>query len=138
MTYLDEMYEYLCKYHDDIKLKTISTLREYIEDEEFDTETLQADIDTISEGNISMSNNDKQLMEAIVNFTRAVSLQSLSFNIGFTFYYWNDYKEMKKLDYNSEINQYDHNGYEVSELFVEQKYSSFKQEISHYKHFKKK
>eukprot|EP01084_Bolivina_argentea_P260444 439829_1 len=42
---------------------------------------------------------------------------------------------MKVFDYNGNDNKHDHNGYEVLELFVEQKYSSFKEEISHYKHF---
>eukprot|EP01084_Bolivina_argentea_P260441 439823_1 len=45
---------------------------------------------------------------------------------------------MKVFDYNGNDNKHDHNGYEVLELFVEQKYSSFKEEISHYKHFNMK
>eukprot|EP01084_Bolivina_argentea_P194904 334489_1 len=45
---------------------------------------------------------------------------------------------MKVFDYNANDNQNDHNGYEVLELFIEQKYSSFKEEISHYKHFNMK
>eukprot|EP01084_Bolivina_argentea_P227791 384779_1 len=129
MTYLDELYEYLCKYNEDITSTSINKLRQYIENEEFDTETLQTDIDLVEEGNISINVNDKQLTEAVSNFIRAVSLQSSSFNIGFTFYYWDDYKKMKVFDYNADHNQHDHNGYEVLELFVEQKYSSFKEEM---------
>eukprot|EP01084_Bolivina_argentea_P227794 384783_1 len=88
MTYLDELYEYLCKYNEDITSTSINKLRQYIENEEFDTETLQTDVDLVEDGNISININDKQVIEAILNFIRAVSLQSSSFNVGCTFYYW--------------------------------------------------
>eukprot|EP01084_Bolivina_argentea_P227793 384782_1 len=88
MTNIDQMYEYLWKCNNDITSTSVNKLRTYIETEEFDTETLQTDIDSVEDGNISIHINDEQVMEAILNFIRAVSLQSSSFNVGCTFYYW--------------------------------------------------
>eukprot|EP01083_Nonionella_stella_P046162 123586_1 len=59
-----------------------------------------------------------------------------SFNIGLIFYYWPFYKSVKQLpvaDVEPD-NVNDHGGYNVYELFVQQKYRSFKEEISNYDH----
>eukprot|EP01083_Nonionella_stella_P313182 1123116_1 len=52
-----------------------------------------------------------------------------SFNIGLIFYYWPYYQSMKYLPNQTTSNANDHGGYEIHELFVEQKHVSFKDEI---------
>jgi len=61
--------------------------------------------------------------------------ESTSFAIGYIFYYWPHYKDMIEFDCNNLWNNNDHSGYKINDLYVEAKYSSFKEEIAHYPHF---
>eukprot|EP01083_Nonionella_stella_P166490 556768_1 len=59
-----------------------------------------------------------------------------SFNIGLIFYYWGYYKAMRSIP-EDEVrpgNDNDHGGYDIYELFVAPKFSSFKEEILNYGH----
>ena len=59
----------------------------------------------------------------------------LTFNIGYTFYYWEYYKDMIEFDNNHLYgNYYDHGGYSPKELYITPKYSTFKEEVTNYKH----
>eukprot|EP01084_Bolivina_argentea_P288336 494859_1 len=57
-----------------------------------------------------------------------------NFSIGIIFYYWkyykNNYKEIEKKQENYNINDY--NGYKIVNLFIKQKYFTFKNEILNY------
>eukprot|EP01084_Bolivina_argentea_P255829 430437_1 len=94
------------------------------------------DVDSVSEGNIASTINNKQFIEAVKEFINATKLKSTSFNIGTIFYYWPKYKQMKEFNQNGDkYNINDHGGYQFADLYMEQKFSSFKEEISYYKHF---
>ncbi len=57
-----------------------------------------------------------------------------NFSIGMIFYYWNYYnnknKQFEKEQHSQNIN--DHNGYKIKDLFIKQKYETFKSEILNY------
>ena len=62
-------------------------------------------------------------------------MSSSSFNVGLRFYYWPFYKELQAIpDEEQYDDPHDHSGYEIKQLFVTQKYGSFKKEISNYKY----
>ena len=56
----------------------------------------------------------------------------MSFNIGFTFYYWPHYAKLAVFDQNTEINTNDHAAYSIRELYTSCKHSSSKEELSNY------
>ena len=62
--------------------------------------------------------------------------ETISFSVGYRWYYWEKYKKMQTLpkDETSAINFNDHSGYHVSDLFVEKKYENFKEEVMAYEH----
>ena len=63
-------------------------------------------------------------------------VSSLSFSIGYRFYYWPFYQDLDVLP----VNEYkegkitDHSGYKVKDLYVQKKHGSFKDEIMNYTH----
>eukprot|EP01083_Nonionella_stella_P189675 701928_1 len=80
-----------------------------------------------------MATQNQTLLKHYNALIKDTKLESSSFNVGFRFYYWSSYKDGKEptqLNYNT----WDHSGYDIKELFVEAKYASFKEEISHYKY----
>eukprot|EP01084_Bolivina_argentea_P069839 127010_1 len=118
----------------DINKAVLLQFGQYVGDEEYDTDSLKADIETIA--NIDDICRSKKLIESIKEFIKAAAVKSTSFNIGITLYYWTKYKALNAFDENkTQYNINDHGGYEFSSLYVEQKYSSFKEEISNYFHF---
>ena len=57
-------------------------------------------------------------------------MKSSSFSIGLTFYYWEYYKNITKtVDYNRSTNLHNHSGYIIADLYINQKFSTFKEEI---------
>ena len=66
--------------------------------------------------------------------TQIYTVQSSSFHIGFTFYYWDYYQDLEQFEPTSIYNINDHQGYSPSELFVKPKYASFKEELTNYYH----
>eukprot|EP01084_Bolivina_argentea_P059827 109286_1 len=94
--------------------------------EQYDSDSLKMDVDSLSEGNVASNINSKQLIEAINEFINATKLRSTSFNIGTILYYWPKYKGMKEFDQNgNKYNINDHGGHKFADLYVEQKFSSF-------------
>ena len=69
------------------------------------------------------------------NYLHTKTVRSTSFSIGYQFYYWPKYKDMDDIGYNRIDNINDHSGYKVSELYIPQKYETFKEEISNYEYF---
>eukprot|EP01084_Bolivina_argentea_P097662 175561_1 len=134
-TFTDEMYSYFSRI-EEISTDIISKFVTFMVAEQYDSDSLKMDVDSLSEGNIASNVNDKQLIEAVKDFINATKLKSTSFNIGVILYYWPKYKEMKEFNQNgNKYNINDHGGYKFADLYVEQKFSSFKEEISYYKHF---
>eukprot|EP01084_Bolivina_argentea_P007290 13696_1 len=127
-TYLDAMYKYLS--FTGIESHTIKKLKALVTEHEYDSDSIQVAIET---GNVFDDIDEKQSADmqsafSVMKFAFACTSQ---FSIGLRFYYWDSYKYMNKLpvDDPNEMNFNDHSGHEVFELYVKQKYSSFKVEI---------
>eukprot|EP01084_Bolivina_argentea_P179503 310175_1 len=135
-TFVDEMLSYLLRCA--IKKSIVCRLVQYIEEQQYDTDCLKMDMDSqsVSAGNIELIVKDKQATKTVQEFIKATSIKSSSFNVGFIFYYWPKYKEIKQFDQNTnKYNINDHGAIEVGDLYVNQKYLTFKEEILYYKYF---
>eukprot|EP01084_Bolivina_argentea_P263327 445653_1 len=134
-TFMDELYSYLSRIQQ-VRQDLLSKFAKYIVDAQYDTDSLQMDVNFSVEGNIVFNINSIQLIEAVTEFINATKLKSTSFNIGIIFYYWPKYKGMKEFGQNgNRYNINDHGGYKFVDLYVPQKFSIFKEEISDYKCF---
>eukprot|EP01084_Bolivina_argentea_P117806 209142_1 len=131
-TTLDRLYEYLKNKRspdiDVIKLKTI------IQQEEYDSESITLDTELIF-GNMLSFQLNYELIENIYHFMNTQG--SKTFHLGVRLYYWNYYKLLRQIfdEQQEDYNINDHGGYEIANLFVVSKYSSFKEEILNYIHF---
>eukprot|EP01084_Bolivina_argentea_P038061 70380_1 len=132
-TYLDELMKYLrikC-----ISANEINKFENMIHFEEYDSEAIVDDLDDNDEAsNIQFYVNHPcvdQLKKVILNNKRNAS----AFSIGFRFYYWVFYKSRINSpdEEHTANNQHHHSGYDISDLYIEKKYESFKEEILHYK-----
>eukprot|EP01083_Nonionella_stella_P275594 936072_1 len=110
-------------------------LKYLMDGEEYDTDAAQYDIDKC-DGNICGRVENKKCVASIKETMETVHLHSSTFSIGFRFYYWSFYMDKKQMPPNEQraYNVDDHSGYDLSDLCVKQKYSSFKEEISNYRH----
>eukprot|EP01084_Bolivina_argentea_P054605 100134_1 len=131
-TFMDEMYKYLRQVA--VNQDSIAELKAFIDSEEFDSESIQYDASN-DRGNIENCINDKKCIESMKKFAKSTQMRSESFSIGIRFYYWPYYKVIKKLPNEQAFNLNNHSGYNVCDLMIKQRYSSFKEEISNYKHF---
>eukprot|EP01084_Bolivina_argentea_P271770 462515_1 len=130
-TFLDEIYNSLL--NDNVDDDHVNKLRALISAEQYDSDTINEDIEHI--GNISNYINHKQCIDSIKHFIQTTKIRSSSFSIGLRFYYWNFYETIQDVPEKEIANNVnDHNGYNISQLFIKQKYSSFKEEISNYKY----
>ena len=59
-----------------------------------------------------------------------------SFSIGLRFYYWKEYKELEEMPPDEQENGMirNHSGFKIRELWIDQKYGSFGEEIMNYNH----
>eukprot|EP01084_Bolivina_argentea_P196211 336384_1 len=94
------------------------TLKEWLCEEDYDTEAVQTDIENVSSDNFTQTNigqqlQDKLLYQRIANFIHDAvddaKLYSVTFSNGFRFMYWDHYKE--------------------DPLYVKTKYNSLKDEL---------
>eukprot|EP01084_Bolivina_argentea_P226124 382004_1 len=124
VTFMDAFMEHISQ----TIIETIKSnkFNQYILDEEYDTDCIQMDVTDF---------RDSELENAICHFVKIHKLKSSSFSVGLTFYYWEQYKNVDKLDYNRSDNVNDHSGYSIKDLCVNPKYANFKEEISHYTYF---
>eukprot|EP01084_Bolivina_argentea_P052518 96474_1 len=112
----------------------LSRIKDILDQEEYDTDALTMDI--------FKTKNDKQsnIRGLLKNDTRCglthryvcqIKLSSSSFKIGYRFYYWEYYKNRDETYKNVQVQQNinNHSGYAEKELYVEAKYSTFKEEI---------
>eukprot|EP01083_Nonionella_stella_P059342 155223_1 len=134
-TYLDQIIIHLIKQRfDDVDIKKVV---QFINDEQYDTDAVRDDHAVPPNGNIliaCMTNENESLLNEWRVFINDTKLQASSFSVGFRFYYWIFYKDKKDITQQIYGNVWDHAGYDICELFIEAKYSSFKEEIRHYEH----
>eukprot|EP01084_Bolivina_argentea_P277655 474114_1 len=124
-TVSDSLYQHLESQN--ISKRDIETLQQFVHDEEYDTDCIEDDTDMInSNSNISKMLTSDKVVSAITQFFKAAKISDGSFSIGFRFYYWKYYESIKELPEKVEWNINDHSGYDVCELYVTPKYSSFK------------
>ena len=128
-------------------------IKHYLEAEEYDTDCVKLDM-MGDAGNIVSMHFGQHCITKITQMIKSLACMSIpnfregfvglellyivrssSFNIGFTFYYWDHYRNMDEFDGNVKYrNIYDHGGYTPKQLFVPPKYDSFKKELLHYQY----
>eukprot|EP01084_Bolivina_argentea_P143452 251905_1 len=132
VTFMDELYERM--HNGGVPGYILSNFNSFIEAEEFDTDSVTFEINMMYESNISRHLNNVSYTRLIYRFIKARSLASHSFDIGFIFYYWSWYENMKEneQEQNKEYwNPNNYQGYSQRELFVKQKYKDMKYELRH-------
>eukprot|EP01084_Bolivina_argentea_P291447 500911_1 len=138
-TNLERIYKYLLQ--NNINVKYVNQLKQFVDTEEYDTEAIMDDIDCghvnrTYDTNIFANINNIHCIDVLRHFIRTTKASSISFHIGLRFYYWKYYKNIKTLPANEQkiFNIINHSGHDISELFIKQKYTSFKEEILNYKY----
>lgn len=150
---MDEMFKIVWQ-NSQIRRETFLKLKDYIYAEEYDTESIELDVSNDDTGNISSHVFGGKIPKALMSFVRGNegkliqfthqtqfkltsihTVRSAAFSVGYTFYYWKAYRNMKHFPHKTSHNVHYHSGYFISDLYVNQKYQSFKDEISHYDHF---
>ena len=150
---MDELLKFLAS-NEQIKHNCIEKFIQYIRTEEYDTDSLKMDVVT-NDGNIAQTIFGAELVKETARFAKIDTrmhqicfcyvvheqmslyvylVQSTSFAIGYTFYYWGHYQGMTTFEHNEINNLHDHSGYTPKDLVIERKYSTFKEEIYNYKH----
>ena len=141
ITKLDKMYEYLSTTN--ISSVDMEYLQQLVETEEFDTESIELDIEINetfgdpSKGFFHHKLHNLQDLDKMVDFFNGVNdRKAVSFNVGLRYYYWNFYnnKQLKELPATESYfwNHNDHSGYDVCDLYIDKKYKSFGEEIANY------
>eukprot|EP01084_Bolivina_argentea_P084136 152252_1 len=125
MTMIDKCIAYITAKRN-VKL---TGFKEFLREEEYDTDAIMfaAEIDDYNDITYS---NDFQWVQ------KRIKCSKTTFDVGIRFYYWPHYKSItENTDNKTEIwNVYDH-GYPICDLYVENKYQNFKEEIYQYETF---
>lgn len=131
LCFLDEMNKYLA--FKGVDEKYLMLLNNLINKEEFDSDSVKNDI-AMSKANLCKAIKNEKMIKLMEKYIAFIDLQSNTFSVGYRWYYWKKYKAMKQLPTNETLsnNINDHSGYNVEDLFVEQKYKNFKIEILEY------
>lgn len=136
-TYLDELYQHLIENKkEENNEEIVYKLRRFVRNEQFDSESLMEDImEILPRGNVSNHIQNAECIDSIQNFMKMTQINSSSFSIGYRFYYWPYYQYLDDLpEKDQKYTMIDHHGYKVRDLYITQKYSSFKEEIANYQH----
>eukprot|EP01084_Bolivina_argentea_P128578 227250_1 len=142
ITCLDDMCKYI-KASNIVSSTILTELRDYLHSEEFDTDSIEQDIDNNDDikvnSNIHEYARNDQLFHFmktyIYNLQESRRLFSTELSTGIVFFYWDYYKKMqteqetKHIDSQWYDNQNDFGGYSLSNLYVEPYYKSLKIEI---------
>eukprot|EP01084_Bolivina_argentea_P007545 14146_1 len=96
-----------------VEIDDIEKLKQFINDEQFESDTFEFDLDCGSDtykSNISNHIQNKQCVEKIIHFIQRVQMSALSFSIGLRFYYWPYYQTIKQIPDEEQLtgNQNDH------------------------------
>eukprot|EP01084_Bolivina_argentea_P316410 548450_1 len=135
-TYLDHLFKFISKqlHKNGLSSENMVKLKQYVEDEHFDSVSIVMDVKEVLNSNLRIIADNDKMFKSLTDFVTTNEIKSSGFQVGYTFYYWTKYKNMKEFKYGNKWNVHHHAGYAVSDLYVNQKYSSFKEEISNYKH----
>eukprot|EP01084_Bolivina_argentea_P025579 47571_1 len=138
VTYIDKiMMSIISTYNENI----VETLTHFLQDEEYDTDGIKEDFsDDINESNLMLKMNNYEMVMKIKKKFFQLHTKPVFFSTGFTFYYWSYYKQIAdgmkiaKEENTQELqwNINDHNGYQIKDLYVAQKYKDLKSEILTY------
>eukprot|EP01084_Bolivina_argentea_P047505 87539_1 len=130
------MVKYLSKMKD--VNKHINELTNWMAEQEYDTDTVKFDVGDV--GNVLNHIKNQDLQTSVKNIFDAVQSYSSSFNVGVRFYYWPYYKKIKDIPQEEQVSglMNEHDGHDICELYVQQRYTSFKEEVSNYNYFNMK
>eukprot|EP01084_Bolivina_argentea_P291449 500914_1 len=142
-TFIDELIHHINSLGVDEKI--VNGLKEYLYLEEYDTESIQNDIDIyIKEKHcnlLEVMGNNVDYIEMMKHFVKTVTVSSVAFSTGFVFWYWNYYKNInqdaikyKQIPWgasNEAVSSQNHDfgGHSLRDLYVEKYFKSLKQEI---------
>eukprot|EP01084_Bolivina_argentea_P011578 21636_1 len=134
-TFMDALYEQM------INTDMQYAIRLFLS-EEYDTDAIEMDILYDKHGNIGktlnnaknsnvwiFSNKQKEHHEFILEYTYQCKVMERTFRIGYTFYYWKYYKNATNENEQHFANRNDFHGHQPHQLYIQQIYSSLKEEI---------
>eukprot|EP01084_Bolivina_argentea_P049106 90370_1 len=87
------MYSYMEEENKDID---ISKVKQYVDDHEFDSDAVQADLEDATASNICKSVGYGNSDILMIDYSTNVNLTSMSFSTGYIFYYWNFFKKLSR------------------------------------------
>eukprot|EP01084_Bolivina_argentea_P270582 460139_1 len=133
-TFIDTMVDYIKKHK--IKSTITQKLKQFMVENGFDSDAMENDVEDEKLSNIAAHISDNNCIQLIKQYILNAKFSSAAFSIGIIFYYWNYYKHISETEaqkiLSNKNNMNDHSGIEIRKLYVDQKYSSFKQEILEY------
>ena len=120
---------------DGVGAEHIRKFWQFIEAEMVDTDALKLD-----DADVCSFVNDKKFSQSLRKVMKTMEVKSSSFSVGYRFYYWEYYKNIRVLPSEEQTaggmdNTHDHSGFAANELFVCPKYSDFGEEIRNYSGF---
>eukprot|EP01084_Bolivina_argentea_P308174 532795_1 len=134
--FLDELFEFLES--GSCSTQSIYTFYELVNDNEYDTDAIVEDV-VYGNGssNVLYCTHDDELYNTIQQYIEDTKLSASYFSIGIVWFYWPFFENKTSLPLHfltetSELSQQhsnDFKGYTISDLYVKQKYSSYKLEI---------
>eukprot|EP01084_Bolivina_argentea_P102153 183054_1 len=117
-TYIDGLYAYLDA--NLIKLTELQLIQNFLQEEEYDTEALKAELEIYDTEAFIIYSFNKEIVDCMKEYDNMNQMHESSFNIGFNFYYWCYYQSETKED---------SNGFAPFELYISKKYSNMKYEV---------
>eukprot|EP01084_Bolivina_argentea_P004729 8959_1 len=134
-TFTDDMFQNIgvCG----IEKDAVYGLTKYLSVEEYDTDSIQNDVDIYEEEKqcnlLEAARYNLNCIEEIKNHIKMVTISSTSFSTGFVFWYWAYYKyvddntiKQQQYGYGTDNN---FGGYDIQNLFVTEQFSSLKLEV---------
>eukprot|EP01084_Bolivina_argentea_P310851 537973_1 len=138
-TFLDILYAQI-KERKGLNDKDLSLLKEWISNQQYDTDAIEFDTNISDIENNKYSNILNLCGEVVFDCIKECisenTIVSQSFSNGFIFKYWKHYKNAAKQDEAKESqdiwNTNDFSGYSLKDLYVKSRHNDFKQEIMQY------
>eukprot|EP01084_Bolivina_argentea_P024271 45244_1 len=109
----------------------IDSLTQYLSIQQFDSDAFSQDVDNdFMQSNVAQQIKNEHGYKFIQQYAMDSKLSAASFSIGYIFYYWKHYQMAEtKTDSEYYANKNAHGGYSPQQLYIEQKYTSLKDEI---------
>eukprot|EP01084_Bolivina_argentea_P276813 472405_1 len=133
-TFTDDVLDNMCLAG--IETNTVLALKEYLLLQEYDTDSIENDIDIYDDEKtcnlLETIPNILNCIEEIKNYMKMANVASAAFSTGFVFWYWKYYEHVDDNQIRQEQEWWvpnDFGGYGVRELFVTEKFQSLKQEV---------